>query len=107
MNRYGMFVTFWAAVAIVSYNELRINMRVPHPDRYIKACIVWGLLSVVADLGAPEVATIFAVGLLVAMIYGYYTGKPNLVTPSDIGNTTIPTDVGNTQVDGTGKPGKK
>jgi hypothetical protein len=39
----------------------------------VYAGIVWGILGVVAEVGAPELAAAFGVGFLLALGYNYFT----------------------------------
>lgn len=67
-----MLATFLGAVAILTWDEIHTKQRVPHPEVYVHAAVVWAILGVAADLGIPELAGIFSIGLLLAMLYVYF-----------------------------------
>ena len=68
----GLVATFIAAIGILAWDEVNIEKRVPMPSKFVYAGIVWGVLGIVAELGAPEIAFIFAVGILLSMGYVYF-----------------------------------
>lgn len=85
--RFGLFVTFILAMGILTWDELKNHQRIPQPQKYVHAGVVWAILGFVAEFGAPEVAAIFGVGLVLAMTYSYYnaahtTAEPNVGTMS-------------------------
>lgn len=84
----GLLVTYFAALAIITWDELKHKQRIPHPENYVRAGIVWAILGVVAEIGAPEVAGIFGLGLVVAMLYVYFQSAQ-----STVGGAENPEDV--------------
>lgn len=64
--------TFFAALGIITFDEVAKLKRWPHPDRYGRAIIIWAILGLISDLGAPQLATIFAAGLVLTLLYQYY-----------------------------------
>jgi hypothetical protein len=69
--RFGLLATFVSAVAIITWDELKNKQRFPHPEVYVHAAVVWAILGVVSDLGAPDIAALFGLGLLLSMLYIY------------------------------------
>lgn len=63
--------TLFAAIALVTYEEIYKKNRVPHPQSFGHVIIVWSILGVIAELGVPEIAGLFGVGLLLSMAYSY------------------------------------
>jgi len=61
--------TFLLTIIVLTWDEIREQKRVPVPRRYVSAGAVYGVLGIVSTLGAPEVAAVFAVGVLLAQIY--------------------------------------
>jgi hypothetical protein len=70
--RQGLLVSFIAAIGLITWDELKNRQRVPHPERYVSAVIVWFILGLVAELGAPELAGLFGIGLVLTLYYSYY-----------------------------------
>ena len=84
MTRFGLLITFIIAIGILTWDEIKNQQRVPVPTKYVHAAVVWGILGIIADFGAPEVASVFGLGLVLAMAYGYYNSQ----------HTTTETNVG-------------
>jgi hypothetical protein len=91
--RAGLTVTLMVAVAILVWDEIHTKMRVPHPERFINAALVWGVLGVMAELGAPEIATLLGAGLVLTMLYTYITGTSNPVSTIVGGTATNQVDL--------------
>jgi len=72
MRRLGLLTTFIAALAILTWDEVKTQQRVPKPEVYWHAVIVWAVLGVVAELGVPELAALFGFGYVLSMLYRYY-----------------------------------
>jgi hypothetical protein len=51
---------------------------------------VWAILGIVSEIGASDIAALFGFGLLLSMLYTYYQGKPNPLTPAATGGSTAP-----------------
>lgn len=75
MTRIGLLATFLIAVGMVTWDEVKNLHRVPFPARYLYIGIVWAVLGLISELGAPEIGAVFGVGLVVAMAYSFYTNK--------------------------------
>jgi hypothetical protein len=92
--RFGLLSTYVAAIAIVTWREVKLYQRTPEPKYYVRVAIVWGILGVVAELGVPELAALFGLGFVLAMLYDFYANSgtvgtaegSNPITPID--NTT-------------------
>lgn len=74
--RFGLLATFIAAIGIISWDELKHKQRVPHPEVYIHAAVVWAILGIISELGVPELAAIFGLGLVLSMLYIYFKAVP-------------------------------
>ena len=73
--RTGLLATWLLALSIIGWDEIKRNNRVPQPQRFIAAGVVWAILGVVADFGAPEIATILGIGFILSMLYTYYNSQ--------------------------------
>lgn len=69
--RFGLLATFIAAISILTWDELKTKQRVPHPEVYIRAAVVWAILGLIGELGVPELASLFGLGLVLSMLYVY------------------------------------
>jgi hypothetical protein len=74
MGRPALLVTFLVAVAMVTWSELKVNHRIPQPQRFVFAGVVWGVLGVVSELGGPELAAVFGLGMVLVLTYQLYNG---------------------------------
>lgn len=72
-QRFGLLTTFTMAVSMLAWREMRQEQRMPQPQKFIYAAIVWAILGVFADLGAPELATLFGIGFVIALYYNGHT----------------------------------
>lgn len=86
-------MSFLLALTIVTYSDVykRLHgvdksqawnamMILPKPRLYVYVAIVWGVLGILAETGAAEVATLFGFGLCAAMFYSAVnSGVPILV----------------------------
>lgn len=98
MSRSALMVSFLAAIGIVTWHEIKTLQRIPHPATYVHAAVVWAILGIVSDLGAPELAAVFGAGLVLSMVYRFYTtGTPSLPlsgagqsSDHDVPGTVIP-----------------
>lgn len=70
--RFGLLATFMLALAILTWDEVKHQQRVPHPDVYWHAAVVWAILGIASELGVPELAALFGVGYVLSMMYGYF-----------------------------------
>lgn len=85
MNSRGVFLaTFLAAFAIITYHEVVNLKRFPFPGGYGKLIIVWVVLSLIEDITNDSgIGAVFAVGLVMAMAYTFFTSsKPLLGDPA-------------------------
>ena len=73
--RFGLLSTYVAAIAIVTWREVKLYQRTPEPKHYVRVAIVWGILGVVAELGVPELAALFGFGFVLAMMYDFYASR--------------------------------
>lgn len=76
LERFGLVTTYTMAVSIIVWNEMRREQRVPHPEKLMYVAIVWAFLGIAADLGIPELAALFGIGYILAMLYRYKFGTP-------------------------------
>jgi len=74
-SRFALLATFLAAVGVVTWDEIKRMQRVPHPEKYVHAAVVWAILGIVADLGAPEIAALFGFGMVLSMLYRFYATR--------------------------------
>lgn len=77
--RFGLLATFISAIAILTWDEIKNQQRVPEPQVYVHAAVVWAVLGIVSELGVPELAALFGLGYVVSMLYTYV--KPAIVAP--------------------------
>lgn len=86
MSRYALLLTFLVAVAIIAWDEIKVAQRFPMPKRFVYAAVVWGILGVIAELGADDVAAAFGVGMVLVLAYQHYKA-PAAVPPDQTGRT--------------------
>ena len=99
--RFGLPATLIGALTLIAWDEIRTKQRVPHPESFMHAILVWAILGVIGELGARDIATLFAVGLLISMIYVYYLNK-QATAPADTSSSGTSGSNGN--VTDSGKP---
>lgn len=78
----GLVFTLWIAVALIAWDSYRAG-ELPPPRRFAWVAIVWSILGLIGTAVAPEIATLFAFGVLLAMAYDYLSNPAN---PADAGN---------------------
>lgn len=72
MNYYRLFVgMFVLSVAIITWDEIREQKRVPLPKRYVNAGGVYMILGGFALLGAAQLAAVFGIGVNLALLYAF------------------------------------
>lgn len=69
MERFGLLTTFGLAVALIAWHEMKYEQRVPRPERFVFAALVWAVLGVISDLFSPELATLFGIGIVLTLLY--------------------------------------
>lgn len=72
---------FVVTMAIVTWDEVKRQKRMPVPHRYIAVGMVYAILGIVATLGAPELAAIFGVGVILAQTYATASAGASGVAP--------------------------
>jgi len=82
--RFGLVGTYLAAFAMLAWDEINVEQRVPHPAKFVYASIVWGVLGIVAELGAPELAFVFSIGILLSMAYVYFQSPRRTVNQASM-----------------------
>ena len=89
-GRRVLMVSFFLALAILTWQEVRDAKVFPRPRRYISAGIVYGLLGVVAPFISFQVAGLLGVGMILALFYQKYqsTKESNPSQISDEGTAT-------------------
>lgn len=71
-GRSTLLVSFFLALAIVSYQEIHDAKVMPRPRRYISAGMVYGILGVLAPFISYQLAGLFGVGMILALVYQHY-----------------------------------
>lgn len=79
----ALTVTLIAAIGLVAYSAIAKKHEVPQPQYFVWIAIVWSILGLVSDLGAPQIATVFSFGLVFAMAYSYLTVNGKAVGRAD------------------------
>lgn len=72
---FGLLGTFVIGIGIITWDEVKNQQRVPHPERYMYVALVWGVLGIIGELGAPELAALIGLGYIITLIYRNL-GKP-------------------------------
>lgn len=70
-------LTFILAIALVIWDELKNNHRVPVPKRFVGATLIWGTLGLVGPLITYPLAAVLALGFLVALYYQHWKIGPS------------------------------
>src|SRR5690348_8503638 len=65
------------AVALVTWNEIHDNHRVPLPSRYLSAGLVFGTLGLVGPFITYPLAAVIGLGVVVALYYQHWQIKPD------------------------------
>lgn len=66
-------LTVIAAIGIIVHQAMWVNKELPKPQKFMWVAVVWGVLALLAETGAGSIAAAFAVGLVLAMAYSFYT----------------------------------
>lgn len=74
-------LTFAIVVAMILWRSFKEDHTFPEPKLFLYACLIWGVLFVMAEAGAGSLATALAIGFTIAYAFQYY----NAIRP---GNTT-------------------
>lgn len=84
--------TFWIAVAMVTWDEYRKANFPPQPQRFMWVVVVWSVLGLVANAGAPQIASVFGFGILLAMGYRYLSqpSSPSAPVGGSVGKSITP-----------------
>lgn len=83
MGRPVLFMTFLAAVGLITWQELRLYARAPRPERYVYAALVWALLGIVSEMGGDDIAAAFSVGLVLTLVYQFYRDKGSIAATQE------------------------
>lgn len=75
-GRQLLVATFIAAMAMVTWSEVKDYKRTPQPARYVGAGVVYGLLGILAPFISFELAGLFGIGLLLTLLYQHYKSPP-------------------------------
>lgn len=70
--RAGLLATFLAAIAIRAWDELKYEQRMPKPEVFWHIAVVWGVLGLISELGADDLAALFGLGYLLMLMYRFY-----------------------------------
>ena len=90
MSRPALLVTFILAVLILAWHDIQTFQIVPKPQTFMHAVWVWFILGIVSEIGLPEIAAAFGVGLIIAMAFTYYKNKTPLLAPKDQATQSVP-----------------
>lgn len=71
-GRKILLATFFAAVATLTWSEMRNYQRWPMPSRYVGAGLTWGILGLLAPVVSYRLASVFGVGLYLTLLYQYF-----------------------------------
>lgn len=71
-GRVVLLVSFFVAIAIITYQEVHDGSQIPRPKRYISAGMVYGLLGVLAPFVGYPVTGALGVGMVLALIWQHY-----------------------------------
>lgn len=83
MTNRSLVFTYLIAMSIITWGEIKTEQRVPKPQAYVAATVVWVLLGIVAEFGAAPVATVVGFGYILAMLYSRYNKAVKQTTPGD------------------------
>jgi hypothetical protein len=75
-GRRLLVTSFLLAVIMATWSEVHDYKRAPVPSRYVGAGVAYGLLGVLAPFISFELAGLFGVGLLLALVYQHYQTPP-------------------------------
>ena len=70
-----MLAEFGVAVAVVTWDEIVTNGRVPLPSRYLGAGIAFGLLGVLAPVISDKLAATLGAGIILALLFQVLPGS--------------------------------
>jgi hypothetical protein len=73
-----LLATFVAAVAMVTWIEVKRNHTVPRPQRYVSAGLLWGILGISSPVLTYSLTGLFGVGILLTLMYTYF--RPQATT---------------------------
>lgn len=74
MNARAILLAEWLTViALVTYDEIANNQRVPLPSRYVQSSIVFAVLGLTTPIISDGLAAALGAGLLVALLYKNFT----------------------------------
>jgi len=76
----NVFIGSWVlAFAMIAWSSFSQGAGMPAPSKIIKASAVWTILGIVSE-GAPKLAGIMGMGLLIPLFYIAQGGNPNSKT---------------------------
>jgi len=70
--KVGLLATYFAAISIITWDEIKNQQQIPHPQKFIYATVVWAVLGAVSELGLDDLAALFGLGLVLTMLYRFY-----------------------------------
>jgi hypothetical protein len=67
-----MRTTFFIALIVMTWGEVKQQKQVPRPARYVAAGMTWGILGFAAPFITYRIAGMLAVGFLLTLFYQFY-----------------------------------
>lgn len=61
--------TFLVAVALLTWNEMKVNKVMPRPQRYVGAGVIWALLALLSPVLTYSLSGMFSVGVVLMLLY--------------------------------------
>jgi len=92
-GRRLLLTSFFVSLVIVSYQEVHDAHVIPRPKRYFSAGIVYGILGIIAPIISFQIAGVFGIGMLLALIWMHYDKGTTFIdgdTDSENGPTKEP-----------------
>lgn len=86
-GRQLLVMSFFVAIAMVTWQEVRDAKIVPRPRRYVSAAMVYGILGVAAPVLSYSFAGILGVGMVLALFWQHYNNT-STVRDADVDTST-------------------
>lgn len=77
MNARAILLMEWLVIiALVTWDELVNNQRIPYPARYVQSSVVYAVLGLATPIISDGLAAALGAGLLLALLYKDFTPEP-------------------------------
>lgn len=93
-GRTLFYTAFFASVAVISWQEIKVFKRMPLPSRFISAGVAYSLLAIAEPIISEDLSGWLAWGLFMGLVYAQH-GATSDMAPAipSVANTNVPKGV--------------